>query len=367
VAEKPDKDQKTEKPTPRRKKEARQNGQIAKSPELSGWALVLAATFLVPFTFDRVYESMQDTTSRIQDVAQDATPQKASETMGHALLGMGTAILPFMVVMAVLALVIMLAQVGFIFTAKPLKPKGERINPLAGIKRLFTVRSLWETGKALIKLIIISVVAVPMVVGIAQDLVGGQQFTVGTILPYLAEQIVSLVRMVAMIALGLGMADYVYQRKSTNKMMMMTKQEMKQEMKNSEGDPHVKGKIRALQRANSRNRMMAALGDANVVIMNPTHYAVALRYHPAEGAPRVIAKGSDGLALRIRDRAQQLEVPVVEAPPLARALFAACELDQEIPVELFNAVAKVLAFVQRLGGRASLAGVFVVPGLTLAA
>jgi flagellar biosynthetic protein FlhB len=366
MAEKPDKDQKTEKPTPRRKKEARQSGQIAKTPELSGWALVIAATFLIPMLFGRVYDAMQDTASRIQNVADDPTPAKAAETMGNALMGMGMALLPFLIVMAVLALVIMLAQVGFIFTAKPLKPKAERLNPLAGIKKLFSTKSLWETGKAMIKLVIIGVVAVPMVAGIAQDLVGGQQFTLGTILPYLSEQIVSLIRMIAFIALGLGFADYAYQKKTTSKMMMMTKQEMKQEMKNSEGDPMVKGKIRALQRAASRNRMMAALGDANVVIMNPTHYAVALRYRPEEGAPRVVAKGSDGLALRIRDMAEKKEVPVVEAPPLARALFAACELDQEIPVELFNAVAKVLAFVQRLNGRSSLAGVHVVPGVAVA-
>jgi flagellar biosynthetic protein FlhB len=170
---------------------------------------------------------------------------------------------------------------------------------------------------------------------------------------------VALVRLVSSIALIIAAADYLYQRRSISKQLMMTKAELKQEMKNSEGDPMVKGKIRQLQRAASRNRMLASIPDANVVIMNPTHFAVALRYRPHEGAPRVVAKGKDNLAFKIRERAQAAGVPVIEAPPLTRALHKACEIDQEIPFRLFDGVAKVLAFVHRLNGRSSLTGTFV--------
>lgn len=363
MADKPDKSQKTEKPTPKRKKEARQQGQIAKSPDVAGWVIIVGATYLVPTTASRVADSMQEVMRRFADIAVQPDARQAAEALGVGLTGSLTALMPLLGFSAALGVVTTLAQVGFVFSGKSLAPKAERLNPMAGFKKLFSSKSLWETGKAAAKCAVISAMAIPAVMGLANELVGGPQFDLSTMLPYVAEQVLSLVRLISFIALIIAFADYAYQRRQTSKMQMMTKAEIKQEMKNSEGDPMVKGKIRALQRAASRNRMMAAIPDANVVIMNPTHFAVALRYRPHEGAPRVVAKGKDTVALRIRERAQEHEVPVVEAPQLARALFKTCELDQEIPSSLFNGVAKVLAFVHRLNGRSSLSGVFVLPDI----
>jgi flagellar biosynthetic protein FlhB len=365
VSGKADKDQKTEKPTPQRKKEARQKGQIARSPDLAGWVIIIGATYLVPNTAARVFESMQEVMRRYADIARNPDPRQAAEALGLGLSGSLVAVLPMLATAAALGLVTTLAQVGFVFSGKPLAPKAERLNPLAGLKKQFSTKALWETVKSLAKLGAVAAVAIPAVTGLARELVGGPKVELQVVLARVAEAVISLVRMVSLIALIIAFADYAYQRRQTNKAMMMTKVEMKQENKSSEGDPMVKGKIRALQRAASRNRMLSAIPDANVVIMNPMHFAVALRYRAHEGAPRVVAKGRDQVALRIRDRAQEHGVPVVEAPPLARALYKACEIDQEIPNRLFTGVAKVLAFVHRLNGRSSLSGVFVLNDIPL--
>jgi flagellar biosynthetic protein FlhB len=354
-----DKDQKTEKPTPQRKKEARKQGQIARSPDLAGWVVIIGATYLLPAMAGKVFDSLQEVMRRFVDIGQHPDPRQAAEALGLGLSGSLAAMLPLLGAVAALGLVTTLAQVGFVFSGKPLAPKAERLNPLAGIKKQFSTKALWETAKALAKFGVIAAAAVPSVMGLANELVGGPQFELTVVLAHVGESVLSMVRLVSLVALIIAFADYAYQRRQTTKGMMMTKVELKQELKNSEGDPLVKSKIRALQRASSRNRMLAAIPDANVVIMNPTHFAVALRYRTHEGAPRVVAKGRDHVALRIRDKAQDNDVPVVEAPPLARALYKTCEIEQEIPYRLFNAVAKVLAFVHRLNGRSSLTGVFV--------
>lgn len=363
MAGKADKDQKTEKPTPQRRKEARRQGQIARSPDIAGWVVLLGCSYLLPDTTARVAGALGDVTHRFGDVAARREPRLAAELLGTGLAGSLAAVLPVLVFGAALGLAATLAQVGFVFSGKALAPKAERLNPLAGLKRLFSARSLWETTKAVGKVAVIAAVAVPAVTDLAHELVGGTAVSLPILLDHVAGRVLSLVRAVALTALILAFADYAYQRRQVNRSLMMTKAEVKQELKSSEGDPMVKGKIRALQRAASRNRMLAAVGDANVVVMNPTHVAVALRYRPHEGVPRVVAKGRDHVALRIRDRAQASEVPVIEAPPLARALYHACELEQEIPFRLFDGVAKVLAFVHRLNGRTSLTGVFVLPGI----
>jgi flagellar biosynthetic protein FlhB len=358
MSDKPDKDQKTEKPTPQRKKEARRQGQIAKSPEVSGWVIVLVATYLLPMTATRVHDSMQEVMRRFPAIAADPDPKAAADALGAGLYGALMGVLPMLVFAAAVGLVVNLAQVGFVFSTKALAPKAERVNPFAGIKRQFSTKSLWETAKAAAKFGVIAAAAIPAVKNLANELLGSR-FETTALLVYVAEQVMSLVRLVTVIALFIAFADYLYQRRTTGKQLMMTKQEMKQEMKNSEGDPHVKSKIRALQRAASQNRMLAAISDANVAILNPTHFAVVLRYRPHEGAPRVVAKGQDHVALRIRDKAREAGVPLVESPALARALYKSCKLDQEIPYRLFNGVAQVLAFVHRLNGRTSLTGTWV--------
>jgi flagellar biosynthetic protein FlhB len=363
VSDKPDKHEKTEKPTPQRKKKARQDGQIAKSPDVAQWVLLLAATYFIPQTISAEYEALQGVMRQFQDIAMQPDAAKAAEILGTGLANALTALIPMLAYSCVLGMVVTMAQVGFVFSGKSLKPKGERLNPFAGLKRMVSMKALWESFKSTAKFGVVAAAAIPSTIAVARDLISGEKMETVTVLSYVAESALSMVRMIAWIALIIAFADYIYQRRSISKSLMMTKAEMKQEMRNSDGDPMVKGRMRSLQRALSSNRMMAEVGDANVVIMNPTHFAVALRYRPNEGAPRVVAKGRDAVALRIRDKAQEASVPVVEAPPLARAIFKACELEQEIPHRLFTAVAKVLAFVHRLQGRSSLSGVFVLPDI----
>jgi flagellar biosynthesis protein FlhB len=358
MSDKPDKDQKTEKPTPQRKKQARKDGQIAKSPEVASWVIIVAATYLLPVTASSVKQSMDEVVRRLPAIAVTPDPKAASDALGAGLSGALVGVLPLIGFCAVVGLVTNLAQVGFVFSTKSLAPKAERLNPFAGLKKQFSAKSLWETAKAAAKFGVIAAAAIPAVKDLANELVG-KRYETTAVLAYVATEVLSLVRLVAFIALLIAFADYLYQRRTISKQLMMTKEEMKQELKNSEGDPHVKGKIRALQRAASRNRMLAAIPDANVAILNPTHYAVVLRYRPHEGAPKVVAKGRDHVAGRIREIAAGAGVPLVESPALARALFKACEIDQEIPFRLFNGVAQVLAFVHRLNGRTSLTGTWV--------
>jgi flagellar biosynthetic protein FlhB len=203
--------------------------------------------------------------------------------------------------------------------------------------------------------VVIAVVVVPIARGTVDD-VAGQHMAMWDVVGVVGETALRLARMVAYVALLIAAADYVYQRKSHAKSMRMTKQEVRDEFKQAEGNQEVKGKIKGLQLAAARNRMLAAVGDANVVVVNPVHIAVALRYEPLRGAPRVVAKGAGAVAERIRDEATRSGVPIVESIPLARALHKACDLDDEIPATLYEGVARLLAFVQRLGGRAPIGG-----------
>lgn len=361
MAEKPDRSQKTEQPTPKRKREARRDGQIPRSAELTGWTALLAATWLLPAAMGRVAESLWADMRVVQEVIAQPDPGRALEALGSALWSMVVAIGPFLAILTVLGLLGSLAQVGLVLTARPLKPKSERINPLAGFRRMFSARSLWETARSVLKVLLIAVVAVPAIRALTVGLVGGQQFELGATLPYVAGELLALVRLVAALGVVVAVADYLFQRYRHRRDLMMTRHEVRQEMRNSEGDPLLKAKARSLQRGMSRNRMLAAVPDATVVITNPTHLAVALRYEPGDNAPRVLAKGAGAVAARIRAAAAEHLVPVVEAKPLARALHDACNVGDEIPADLFEAVARVLAFLHHRGSRAALSGVWVMP------
>lgn len=218
------------------------------------------------------------------------------------------------------------------------------------------MRTAWQAATGVAKMVAVGLVAIPMLSGVARDLLGGMQFELPGAISYVATSTMSIVRVTALVGLAIAAADYGFQRWKTSKDMMMSKEEIKQEMRNSEGDPHVKARQRSVRMAMSRNRMIASVGDADVVVTNPTHVAVALRYRPETGAPRVVARGGDGMARRIRHEAREQGVPIVESRPLARALYATCRVDDEIPRELFEGVALVLAFVHRLRARPSVTG-----------
>jgi flagellar biosynthetic protein FlhB len=344
-----DRDQKTEQQTAKRKKESRKKGQVAKSATLVSWLSLLLATFLLPPVVRNFSELISEGVSALPRVAADPNPEmlvREASTMGRQAIG---ALTPLLLGTMLLGILGNLAQVGLIFTTGPLKPKFERINPIEGTKRLFSTKSLWETGKQVVTMGVILAVSIPAVIGMANSLMG-TTWALGPALAQLAGAIVDLVQIVAIIGCLIGVADFAWQRFNLMRDSKMTKQEVKQEARESDGDPHVKAKLRQNRMAMSRNRMLASVGDADVVITNPTHFAVALRYEPTKGAPRVLARGADTLAQRIRERALDAGVPIIESPPLARALHRSCRVDDEIPAPLFQAVATVLAYVHRFDG-----------------
>ncbi len=351
-----DKSQKTEKPTPRRKREARREGQIAKSQDLYGWVAVLGATFIVPPLLGAMAERLREGIGGVREVMLRPEPSVMTEVAGSLVTSVFVLLGAFLLVTAALSLVVTLAQVGFVLSAKPVKPQLKRLDPIAGFKRLFSVRTAWQAATGVAKMVAVGLVAIPMLSGVARDLLGGMQFELPGAISYVATSTMSIVRVTALVGLAIAAADYGFQRWKTSKDMMMSKEEIKQEMRNSEGDPHVKARQRSVRMAMSRNRMIASVGDADVVVTNPTHVAVALRYRPETGAPRVVARGGDGMARRIRHEAREQGVPIVESRPLARALYATCRVDDEIPRELFEGVALVLAFVHRLRARPSVTG-----------
>ncbi|MFC0082810.1 flagellar biosynthesis protein FlhB [Aciditerrimonas ferrireducens] len=339
-------DERTEKPTPKRRREARQEGQIAKTPELAGWLAVLVASMALPAAFGYGERRVVGVLAQANHVMADPTSAGALAVLRTGLVAAAEIVLPVAGVMAAVSLVVTAAQVGPVLAWKAARPQFSRLNPLTGIKRLFSAQSLWMLAKEVLKLAVIGALAYRTMDAMVRLMLGAQLTGIGPAVAYAGGALVGLVRQVALAGLVLAGFDYAFQRRRVGQQLKMTKQEVKEEFRQHEGDPLLKGQIRKKQRALSRLRMMAAVAKADVVVTNPTHVAVALRYEPGSGqAPRVVAKGADHLAARIREEARRHGVPVVEDPPLARALHAACDLDDLVPVELYLAVARLLAFV----------------------
>lgn len=338
-------DDRTEKPTPKRRKEARRKGQVAKSPDVSGWIITLAATMIIPLLLRSASSKLEALIDQSTAVMQNPSPQGALAILEKGLGDVVLLVLPVVGAFAVIGVAANVAQSGLVLSPHALAPKWNKLNPLTGIKNLFSVSSLWTLFKQLLKLGALVGLAYSTVHGMGEKLIGSTP-ALGPVVSYTGGRLIAMIREVAVAGLVLAVADYAWQRHKINKSLKMTKHEVKEEFKQQEGDRLVKGQIRKKQYSMSRSRMMAAVAGADVIVVNPTHYAVALRYEASRGrAPVVVAKGIDELALRIRDVGRDHKVPVVEDPPLARAVYAACAIDDCIPPELFLAVARLLAFV----------------------
>jgi flagellar biosynthetic protein FlhB len=268
--------------------------------------------------------------------------------LGTGLTGGLLAIAPLALGMVAIGLVGNFAQTGFAFSGKALKPKFDRVNPAKGLKRMVSPHSAWEALKTAVKLAVLTAVAWPGVAHLGAALSGGGRVAGGQALGVTAAATLNLVRSTALAGLVLAAADYGFQRRRVRKGLMMTRQEVKDEYRQSEGDPMIRSRIRQRQVEMSRNRMMAAVAVSSVVVVNPTHIAVALEYRAELGAPRVVAKGQGHIAARIREEAEKHGVPIVRDVPLARTLHAACKLGQAIPADLYEAVARLLAIVFNL-------------------
>ncbi|WP_222265431.1 EscU/YscU/HrcU family type III secretion system export apparatus switch protein [Modestobacter marinus] len=349
--------EKTEKPTPKKLKQARKDGQIPRTQELGTWVGAAAASFLLPMLVGNAFTSVQELFLHVGTVVERPDPAQLSVLLGQALGVFLAAVLPLALGMMLVGTVASVAQGGVTLSAKGLKPTLGKFNPLPGLKRMFGTHGVWEAIKAVIKTAAIGVV-IYTTSDNAQTLVSASgSLPLSEITRVCADSAVLMFRVVGLTGLAIALADYMVVRHQTMQKLKMSRYEIEQEHKQSEGDPHMKAARRATQLAMSRNRMMAEVAEADVLLINPTHVAVALKYEPQKGAPRVVAKGADEIATKLRERAQEAGVPMVQDIPLARALHASCELGQEVPAQLFTAVARVLAFVMQLTSRGVRGGV----------
>ncbi len=346
-----DKSGRTEKPTPKKKRESRKKGQVARSPDLVMWLQILATTYLLPSTMASSLALIRRILTGLERAASSLDPGIGMRLLGDALVGSALAIAPLVGAMVVIGIVGNVVQVGLRATPALLRPKPERVNPFKGLKRLATPHSLWDAGKVLLKVSVLMAVAWPTLDEVTREVIGMDRPSMYTVLPIVGRATLDIWRRAAWMGLILAAVDYAIQKRRIMTGMRMTKQEVKDENRMSEGDPQVKAEIKHRQQMISRNRMINAVGGANVVIVNPTHVAVAITYDPAKQAPCVVAKGMGIVAAKIREQAELHQVPLVHEPPLARALNASCQLGQEIPTELYEAVAQVLAFVFALDAR----------------
>lgn len=338
-------DQKTEAPTPKRKKESRQKGQIARTPELTAWSGLLVATFLMRAAAALGARTMQWTAQRMRELIGHPDMGNAMQFLGESSWRWALVIAPLLGGLMLVGLAGGFLQVGFKPSAKLLKPKWERINLFKGFKRLLSPMSVWEGGKSGLKATAIGLASFPPLKSVAESLAGVDRLPVATVAGMVGAGMLTIMRNAALAGLLIALADYLLQRRKTAKGMKMTKNEVRDEHKQTEGDPLLKSAIRERQMRMSRNRMMTEIATADAVIVNPTHIAVALRYDPTSGAPRVVAKGAGVIATKIREEAERHGVPLVRDVQLARTLHRVCELGHEVPLELYEAVARVLAFV----------------------
>lgn len=344
-------DDKTEAPTAKRKQDARKKGTIAKSQDLSAWLTMLAATYAIPATIHAATSVVVNGLQSVRKISDQSDPSEALHLLTDGLQGAIFAVMPVLLAAMTVGIVSHFAQAGLVVSFHPLKPDFKRVNPIEGTKRLLSPKSLWETGKQVAKSVLIGWLSWPHINRVAENLTGGGRVPLMDGLSESARALMAMTRAICYAIIVVALVDFMYQRRSKVMDLKMTKQEVRDEMRNSEGDPHIKQRIRSMQMALSRSRMMADVPTASVVITNPTHVAIALRYDPLSGgAPKVVAAGIDNVAMRIREKAREAGVPIVEAKPLARALWRACEVGDEIPAQLYEAVAKVLAFVRRLRG-----------------
>lgn len=347
---------KTEKATPKRMRELRKDGTLQRSQDLSAWVGVAAAVLTLPLVLNHGAASAREQLGNLAAVAAAPDARLASELLREGMFSMLATMAPLFGAVVLAALVSGAAQGGIHFSPKKLKPSFKGFNPVQGLKRVFGMQAWWNGAKAALKATAIGVVLYSVIQSLVPMLLGSGAHSVSAILEVAVGGVNSLVKAAVAAGLILAAADMLVVMKRNRKHTRMSKKEIKDESKATEGDPFIKAAIRSRQLAMSRNRMMAEVARADVVMVNPTHVAVALRYEPGTGAPRVVAKGRGHVATRIRQIAADKRIPMVQDIPLARALHAACEIGQEIPPHLYTAVAKVLAFVMALRKRGAAQG-----------
>jgi len=347
-----DKSQRTEKATPKHRKEMREKGNVARSAELGGWAGLLLVASLVPrlggLAANRISGFLEET---IRAMGHPSSGM-AVGILGKGLETMAYAALPIVLVASGIAIAIAVAQVGLRFTPKALV-KFSSISPKAGLTRLVSSQGIWTLGKTLLKFAVLAIVGYVIVHGLVVSVIGGSTLPVQATLTAAMATVVGLMRIIGALALAIAGVDYYFERRKYQQDLRMTKQDVKKEFRETEGSPEMRRALKGKARQLSRQQVMAAVARADVVVTNPTHFAVAVAYdRNKDRAPKVVAKGADFNAVAIRERARSCGVAIVENPPLARTLYTSCEVDDIVPPKLYAAVAQLLAFVYSLSSTA---------------
>jgi flagellar biosynthetic protein FlhB len=353
MAEEVDEESKTEDPSPRRREEARKQGHVPFSQELVGSVVLLAAVIgMLLFgrsIGDRLLQVIRADLPAVQH--ESLTPADAQRLFVRAVMRLGPAVAPWFGLMLVAGVAASVVQAGFQITPEKLELKFDRLNPATGAQRLFSMAALVKGGLAILKVAAIGGMAywvfegrVGIILGLSHERLGGAAVSAWAVITRLALYLAAATAFVAA-------ADYIYQRRRFEVGLRMTKQEVKDEHKQEEGDPQLKARMRALARERIMRKMLTEVPKATVVITNPTHYAIALRYDtPTDDAPVVVARAAGAFALKVISLARESGVPVIERPTLARAIYAGVKEGRPIPGTLFRAVAEVIAFVYRLRG-----------------
>ncbi len=345
---------KTEKPTPKRRRELREKGQVARSREIPSVAIIILGATALYFSASSLY---QQSYTLLHLLLGDSNMFVDTGQLNHRLF-IKVITISFSMIAPVAFAVFFAAifsnyvQVRGIFSVQPLKPDFSKINPLNGFKQLFSLRSFAELVKSLAKLCIVTYIAYKVVKNEQDHLLPLFETDLRTILIYICRVSFKIFYKTASVMLVLAVLDFFYQRWQFEKDQMMTKEEVKEEYKQIEGNPLIKARIRAIQKSTARKRMMAAVPEADVIITNPTRIAVALKYDKNEmEAPQVVAKGMRRIAEKIREIGKAHGIPIVEDKPLAQILFKEVDVNATIPVTLYQAVAKILAYVYRLNNK----------------
>ncbi|MCK8058775.1 MULTISPECIES: flagellar biosynthesis protein FlhB [unclassified Fusibacter] len=350
--------EKTEQATPKKRRESREKGQVVQSKDIGSSAVLLVVFLVISFFSDYFVEKIYGIFFYVMEMASNTgnglLPRDVLSLGNYMIFTLITIIGPLLLAALITGVLIDYMQVGFLFTMEPLKFKLDKINPLKGFKRLFSLKSMVEMIKSILKAGGILILSYQFVANRQNELMEVMGFGIEASVAMLWSFIFGIVWRAAVFLFVISIFDFIYKKWENNKELKMSKQEIKDEYKQMEGDPQIKSKIREKQRQMAMSRMMQDVPGADVIITNPTHYAVALLYNREESmAPKVVAKGRDLIAQNIKKIAKENDVPVVENKPLARSLYAAVEIGEYIPSELFEAVADVLAYVYKLKNRSS--------------
>ena len=345
---------KTEQATPKRKQEARERGQIARSVELNSAIILLTALITIRYVGPYLLNSMGKlTVFTYENLSADFGMENVYSYTIFYMMEIFKMVAPILMMMLIVVLIVNYMQVGVLFTIQPLTPKLSKISPIAGFQRLFSRRSLIEFVKSMLKLTVIAWLGYEGVKSALPQLIPAMDMQGAEAIKFVGELTSNILTRIIIALLVIAALDFLYQRWEYGESLKMSKQEIKDEFRQAEGDPMIKARIRQIQREMARRRMFESIPKATVVITNPTHVAVALEYKDGMQSPVVLAKGERVIAEKIKEVARKHNVPIVENPPLARTLLKQCPVGAPISPDLFEAVAEVLAFVYRMNRKKS--------------